>query len=162
VDMALCVAETVTQQEIKRSGLPPGLAANSTHIIKARLMGLIASSTFRNGLTLRQALFEATLPAWNARLSAAFSIVRMRLAVALRLRRASSSSGVARVAWVLAFIFDRTLFGAVASLLRHFVNRSGVSFSSRTRPSSGSTKALKVYSALRTASGFFSARISSR
>ena len=82
MDMALCVAETVTQQEIKRSGLPPGLAANSTHIIKARLMGLIASSTFRNGLTLRQALFEATLPAWNARLSAAFSIVRMRLAVA--------------------------------------------------------------------------------
>ena len=49
-------------------------------------------------MTFRQAVSEATRPPWKARFSAAFSIVRERLAVAFRLRRASSVSATARVA----------------------------------------------------------------
>src|SRR5262245_61862714 len=68
-------------------------------------------STRAKGLTFRQAVSDGTRPRWNARFSAAFSIVRERFAVALRLRRASSVSATARVARMGAFRFLRTPMG---------------------------------------------------
>lgn len=49
-----------------------------------------ALTSRRACLTLRQAISVGTRSVWKARLRAAFSIVRIRLAVALRARRASA------------------------------------------------------------------------
>ena len=86
----------------------------------------------------------------------------MRLAVTLRLRRASSSSGVGRLAGSFADRLERTRLGREAWALRHLIRRSRVSFSHSMVPSSGSTKASKVYFALAERLGLFSVRISSR
>jgi len=120
-------------------------------------------STLPNGFTRRQGLVgcdPAVLEkAWFRR---AFRIVRMRFAVALRLRRVSSPSGVSLVAGRTAWAFVCTRFGQEACWLRQRKIRSAVRSSTSTGPSSGRMASTTAYLALRLARGPFSASSASR